>query len=344
MPTTSIDGFFACTLLVSVALIVLASFAGIMQANIQSRQGANDQSYLKTVAEQLVTTTGSPADWGSRGIVPSSFGLARAGSQACELDIDKISRLNSQSTTALTYVDVSAAARLYSLAFSMTVTPLLQITIQPAGSTTNSTATTYNYQVSTTVNLEPAAARIQCYIIQTGQVTSVQASTSSSGQGIITFTLPNTEPGQVLLAVFAKADLDERLTACQICSFIHVSGEQPIPPLTLDTLDNKLTVNITQPGTTVNHVYAFTFSHQSLLTKDSSGNYNIPRYLDKSPILLVTTASNQTAEFTAWTSYPNVPLTFGSNFANTEQNTFVYTVTINGVLYRLTVTLGEIAK
>jgi hypothetical protein len=344
VPTTSIDGFFACTLLVTVALIVLASFAGAMQTSIQSQQGANDQSYLKTAAETLVTSVGSPANWGSSGTAPTSFGLAKTLGQTYELDIDKITRLNSQYFDALPYDNVSKAARLYNLAFRITVTQILTITIQPTSNTTNGQATTYNYQVSTTANLEPAAAAIQCYIIQPTQISSVQASTSSSGQGTISFTLPNSDAGQVLLAVFAKANLDERLTAYQTYAFTHISGGQPQQTLSLSALDNQLTVNITQPETTVNHVYAISFGHQSQLSKGSNGNYPIPSYLDKSPILLVATGSSQTEDFTAWTSYPNVPLTFGSNFANTEQNTFAYTVSINDVLYRLTVTLGELAQ
>jgi hypothetical protein len=323
----------------------MASFAGAMQTSIQSQQGVNDQNYLKTCAEQLVTSVGSPENWGSSMTAPTSFGLAKTGGQVYELDVDKISRLNNQCYAALPYENVSKAARLYDLAFRITVTQMLAITIQPTSSTINGSATTYNYQVSTTANLEPVVATIQCYIIQPSQVSSVQASTSSSGQGTISFTLPNSEAGQVLLAVFAKANLDERLTAYQTYTFTHISGEQPAQQaLTLSALDNQLTVNITQPETTVNHVYALSFSHQSQLSKASNGNYTIPSYLDKSPILLAAVGSSQDLDFIEWTSYPNVPLTFGSNFANTEQNTFAYTVSINDVLYKLTVTLGELTQ
>lgn len=343
MPTTSIDGFFGCTLLVIVALIVLASFAGAMQTNIQSQQGVNDQNYLKTTAEQIVCSVGSPSDWGSSSVAPASFGLAKEAGQVYELDIDKISRLNNECLSALTYYETSKAAKLYDLSFGITLTQMLSITITPTSNTTDGDTTTYNFQVYVTANLQPAPSNIQCYIISPSQVSNVSTTTSSSGIGNFSFDLENSDAGPVLLAVFAKANLDERLTAYQTYNFTHISGEQTSQQiLNLSPLDNMLTVNITQPDTTVASVYAFSFSHQSELTEVQSGNYTIPSYLDKSPILLVAAGSSQGADFTEWTSYPSVPLTFGSNFANTEQNTFVYNVTINDVLYKLTITLGEL--
>jgi hypothetical protein len=323
-----------------VALIVMASFAGAMQTNISSQSGVNDQNYLKTTAEQIACSVGSPVDWGSSGTALESFGLAKEAGQAYELDIDKIGRLNNQSLNVLTYQEASKAARLYDVAFSITLTQMLSITIAPTSNTTDGDTTTYNFQVYVTANLQPAPSNIQCYIISNDQVSNVSTTTSSNGEGDFSFDLPNSEAGPVLLAVFAKATIDERLTAYQTYNFTHISGEQPSQQiLNLSPLDNVLTVNITQPDTTVTTTCAFTYSHQSELTEVQSGNYTIPSYIDKSPILLVTTGSSQGADFIEWTSYPNVPLTFGSNFANTAQNTFVYTVTINDVLYKLTITL-----
>ncbi len=345
MPTTSIDAFFACTLLVAVALVVTASFAAAMQTNIESFQGANDQNYLKTTAEQVVGTIGVPANWGSNAAVPSSFGLAKAGGQAYELDIDKICRLNSHCTSALTYEVVSNATRLYNLAFNVAVAPMLSVTIQPTSNTTDGVTTTYNFQVSVAANQNPTAATLRSYIINPTQVSNITTSTSSLGQANVSFQLPNSQVGPVLFAVFAKANMDERLTAYQTYNFIHTSGQQPLNQqiLNLSPLNNKLTVTANQPDTTVSKVYALSFSRQSQLTL-ASGNYTIPQYIDKSPILLAAIGTSQTVAFVEWTSYPNVPLGFGSEFANTGQNAFVYTVTVNDVLYKLTVTLGEITR
>jgi hypothetical protein len=319
----------------------MASFAGAMQTNIDSQQGINDQNYLKTTAEQIVCSAGSPVDWGSTGAVPNSFGLAKEAGAVYELDVDKICRLHSQCSSALLYSDVSKAARLYDVAFGVTLTQMLSVQIEHAGNVTIDDVTTYNFEVSVAANLEPVSSSLQCYIINADQVNTVSASTSSSGLGDFSFELSASEPGPVLLVVFAKANLDERLTAYQTYSFIHVSGEQPPQNvLSLSPLNNQLSVNFNQPDTTVNHVYALSFSHQSQLTQNPDGNYTIPKYLDKSPIVLAATGSSQNIDFIESASYPNLPLTFGSNFANTDQNAFVYTVTINEVLYKLTLTLG----
>ncbi len=345
MPTTSIDAFFACTLLVAVALIVTASFASAMQTNIESFQGVNDQNYLKTASEQIVQTAGSPGNWGSTAMVPDSFGLAKVGGQAYELDCDKICRLSSHCTSALTYKDVSNSARLYNLAFALSIVPMLSITLQSTGNTTDGATTTYNFQVSVAANQNPTAATIQSYIISQNQVTNVSAAVSNLGQANINFQLLNSDAGQVLLVVFAKADMDERLTGYQTFSFTHLSGEQPQNQqyLSLSPLDNKLTIQVNRPETTVSKVYAFSFGHQSELTL-ASGSYVIPQYLDKSPIVLAVTGASQTVGFVEYTSYPTVPFHFGSEFDNTGQSAFVYTVIVNDVLYKLTVTLGEISK
>jgi hypothetical protein len=347
VPTTSIDTFFACTLLVAVALIVTASFTATMQTNIDNLQGANDQNYLKTTAEKLVTSVGSPVDWGSNGVMPESFGLAKAGGeQVYELDINKVSRLNNQCSSALTYEDASRAARLYNLAFSITITQMLSINIQSTSNTTSGDLTTYNFKVSVAANLEPTSASIKCYIVTKNQVSSVSAATSSGGVGNIGFQLPNSSSGPVLLVVFARANVDERLTAYQTYSFVHLSGEQQPNQtiMSLSPLNNQLSISVNQSDTTVNKVYAVSFAHESQLAQISSGIYTIPEYLDKSTIVLIATGTSQEVSFAEWTAYPNVPLKFGSNFANTAQNTFVYTVIINDTLYKLTVTLGEIAR
>jgi hypothetical protein len=315
-----------------------------MQANIDNLQGANNQNYLKTVAEQLVSSTGSPVDWGSNGLVPERFGLAKEGGKAYELDANKLARLTSQCSTALTYYDVSQSARLYDIAFNLKLTQMLSINLQSTSNTTDGSTTTYNFQVTVMTGQEPTATSIQCYIIKENQIDTISASTSSLGQGSLSFQLPNSSPGPVQLVAFAKANIDQRLTAYQTISFIHIAGElQPTQNLSLSPLNNQLTINITQPDTTVNKVYALTYSHQSQLVT-INGNYQIPNYVDKSPIVLIALGQNPVGYFTELASYPVVPLSFGSDFANTAQNPFVFTVTVNDVLYKLTVTLGELGR
>ena len=347
MPSAAIDTFFACTLIISVALIATASLTATMQTNINNLQGLNQQSYLRTTAEQIVTSYGAPVDWGSSGMTPDSFGLAQVGgSQAYALDVDKICRLNSRSSSPISYQEASNAARLNSIAFGISVTQMLAITVEPTGNTTVDETTTYNFKVSVRANLEPTKANLNCYIIARGTVSNVSGATSNAGIGYVSFQLPSSSSDQVLLVVFARATIDERLTAFETYAFPHLSGEVLSNQTVLDlrALNNKLSVNMNFPNATVDECYAFSYAYQSQPTLISSGIYAIPEFVDKSPIVLVATGFNEGTYFAEWTAYPTVPLSFGSDFANTEQNTFVYTVIIKDALYKLTVTLGEVTK
>jgi hypothetical protein len=58
--------------------------------------------------------------------------------------------------------------------------------------------------------------------------------------------------------------------------------------------------------------------------------------------VLVVCGTSDGEMFAEWTSYPQVPLSAGANFAVSEQNVLCYTVTINGALYKVQVTLGDL--
>ena len=61
-------------------------------------------------------------------------------------------------------------------------------------------------------------------------------------------------------------------------------------------------------------------------------------------MVLVVCGFNGADFFQEWTAYPQVPLKAGANFAGSEQNVFSYIVTVNGVLYRLDLSLGDLPK
>ena len=113
MPTSSFDTFFACTIIVAAALIGMAFLSSTMQTRIASTQDINKDSYLKAIADRIVTNTGSPVDWGTSSALPVNFGLAPARSHGdYELDLDKICRLNNLNNYSLSYLDLSKAAQL----------------------------------------------------------------------------------------------------------------------------------------------------------------------------------------------------------------------------------------
>jgi hypothetical protein len=96
VPTSSIDTFFACSLLVSVAIITTAFLTGTMQTKFNNMQELNQQDYLRNIADYIVTNCGDPTNWGSTNSTPKSFGLSANNTyRLYELDADKITRLNS---------------------------------------------------------------------------------------------------------------------------------------------------------------------------------------------------------------------------------------------------------
>ncbi|MCW4047047.1 MAG: hypothetical protein NWE99_05750 [Candidatus Bathyarchaeota archaeon] len=347
MPTVSIDTYFACALLVSVALLATASLVGTMQTRIDSMQDLNKQNYLRAIADQIVFSLGSPTDWGSGAAVPSSFGLhSGEASYPYDLDVDKVTRLNSQSSYALSYGEVSNAARLNNLALGIKLSKMLAIAVMLSANTTTGAATTYTFMIQVSQAQGSVSAGLHCYMVATDFLADVYSTTSSSGVGYATFEIPNSANGPALLIVFARATSDERLTAYEVYSFAHLS-ETPAPNQTflrLSSLNHTLNVSQNVLDITVNDGYVFSYSYQANLTATSNSIYAIPAFVDKSPTVTVISGQTSAASFVEWVAYPDVPLQFGADFENSEENVFVYVVTINGAFYKLTLTFGDVAQ
>jgi hypothetical protein len=347
VPTVSIDTFFACSLIVSVALLATASLAGTMQARINSLQDLNKDDYLRTIAEHVVTNDGTPVDWGSTGAVPNSFGLSDSdSSHLYELDIDKISRLNNQNDYALSYVQVSHAARLNNIALGISISQMLSITVTLSANSSIGDETAYTFGISVSQASGPTSAALQCYVVTKDFVSTVSNTTSSAGVGYITVQIPNTSDGPALLIVFARATFDDRITAYEAYSFAHLSQE-PSPNHTflgLSPLNYTLSLGKNFPDITIEHGYAFSYAYQSNLTSTSTTTYAIPEFVDKSPTVLVISGLNDTTSFVEWTAYPDIPLDFGADFENSEKNVFVYTVLVKGTLYKLTLSFGDVIQ
>jgi hypothetical protein len=347
MPTVSIDTFFACSLIVCVALLATASFAGTMQIKINSLQDLNKDDYLKTIAEQIVTSIGTPEDWGSSGTtIPENFGLdSSASPYLYELDIDKITRLSSQSNYSLSYFQVSQAARLNNLALGISISQMLTITAELSANTTVGDETTYTFTISVSQAQGPINASLHCYVVASDFLVDAYNITSDAGVGAISFQIPNSSDGPALLIVFARASFDDRLTAYGVYSFAHLSQEPPPNHtfLGFSPLNYTLNLNPKISNAAVDDGYAFSYAYQSNLTSTSNTTYAIPEFLDKSPIVLVISGHNDTASFAEWIAYPDIPLEFGANFANMEKNVFVYTTSVKETLYKLTLSFGDVA-
>ena len=333
--------------MVSVALLATASLAGTMQAQINSMQDLNKDAYLRNIAEHVVTSYGTPVDWGATGAVPSSFGLADStSSYLYALDIDKISRLNSQNGYALSYFQVSQAARLSNIALGISVSQMLSITATLSANSSVGDETAYTFEISVSQASGPTSAALQCYVVAQNFVSDISNTTSSAGVGCVTVQIPNASNGPALLIVFARATFDDRVTAYETYSFAHLSQE-PSPNHTflgLSLLNYTLSVEENFPDVTIEHGYAFSYAYQSNLTATSATTYAIPEFVDKSPTVLVISGLNDTAPFVEWTAYPGVPLDFGADFENSEKNVFVYNVLVKGTLYKLALSFGEVIQ
>lgn len=318
-----------------------------MQTTIENYAGLNEGEYHKSAADQIVTSQGEPVDWGSSDVKPEKLGLAKVGSSnTFELDIDKVCRLNNGCSSVLTYLDALKASKLQ-VALGVTLTPMLSLAIEPLSNSTLGEITTYNFKIATKANLEPTKATLQGYVVSMEGLQSINGTTSTSGLGSLSFQLPNSSNGTVLIILFARATIDDRLTAYQAYGFNHLSNETWSNQvfLNLSPLNNRLSVTEVNSSTTIlDECYALSLSHQLEPVLISTGIYEIPELIEKSPIVLVTTGYDNGIFFSEYCAYPNAPLIFGSEFSSTNENRFVYTVSIEDVLYKLTITLGEVVK
>lgn len=345
MPAISIDTFFACTLIIMVSLSACAYVTVTLQGSIDGSQNLNKESLLRTIADNIISNCGSPVNWGSNINVPDGFGLADASaSQGYVVDVDKISRLNTQSIYCLSYVQVFNAARLNNIALGISVTQSLSIDVSASGNATVGDQTAYNFTISVCQDARPITAYLNGYVTANNYLGNVSGETNSAGTGNLSFQLPNSCNGSALLIVFARSKGDERLTAYQTFAFSHLTGE--VKPnqtfLQLSPLDHSLSFNAKISNLTVSAGYAFSFNYQSNLTLSSNSTYAIPNWVDKSPIVLATAGFNGSTYFVEWAAYPYVPLTFGADFSSSEAHVFVYNVIIGGVFYKLTLTLGDV--
>jgi hypothetical protein len=347
MPAISIDTFFACSLLVSVAIISTAFMAGTLQVQINSMQDLNKEDYLHGIADRIVSSYGAPKDWGSASGVPTDFGLASSTSAGLyTLDIDKISRLNSQNEYSLSYAEISWASRLYDIAFGVSVSQMLAINVELSGNSSTGNTTSYTFKVSVSQDAGPVSANLRCYFVATNFLDEISNYTTSTGVGYVSVEVPKSSSGPALLAVFARASFNDRITAYEVYAFGHLSEQPPANGVFLGLSPLNYTLNVHQnfQNTAVQNGYVFSYAYWQNLTSTSNATYAIPSIVDKSPLILVAQGINGTTHFAEWTSYPHVPLETGANFEHSEQNVFTYTVIIKDALYKLTLRFGDVVR
>ncbi len=343
MPSSSFDTFFACTILVAAALVSTAFLASTLGARIEATQDVNRGSFQEAIADHLIANPGVPVDWGEGTTVPSGFGLASASSAVeYQLDMDKLSRLNSQNTAALSYDDIFIAAKL-NMALGITVSQLITLDITQSSNSTVGPNTSFTFTLETNIDSKPTSANLHCYLTAQGYQSSFTSQTSYEGTGAVNFQMPTSVVDDALLVVFAKATFDDRINSYGIYDF-HSSNQETTPAsrlLALSPLDYTLHYNVTSPDVLVQEGYAFSYSYQEDITSLYGSQVNIPQFIDKSPTILVVCGTNSGEYFQEWVAYPQIPLKAGADFEGSAQNVYSYIVTVNGGLYRLDISLGD---
>jgi hypothetical protein len=305
----------------------------------------------REISKYLLLNDGTPSNWGqSCQSIPTTFGLADTDSDnSYALDTDKISRLNSENLYALSYAQIFTALKMSDVTFRIEIKQIFDVSINLTTTFQSANETLYQFEISTEDNGIPIQTELKCYTIAEDflETNDVHA---SNGETYFNISIPNDVVGPALLVTFAKATCDPRIVSFGVYAFAH-GAANPKPKntfLRLSPLNHTLAASFGYSGINLSRVYALTINYYSILEQTASGNqsatYNIPNFLDSSPTLLVATGWNSTVFFTEWTTYPQIPLKIGANFAGTSalSNIFAYTyiVTIRSALYECTVWLG----
>jgi hypothetical protein len=346
MPSTFIDTFFACTIILAAALIGTAFLCSTMQTQISGTQDINKESYLKVISDHIVTTSGTPANWGNSLGVPSDFGLAESGATfPYELDPNKITRLNGLNNYSLSFLAIANAAQLTNIELGIAVSQIMSINIQQKSNSTVNNETTVNFAILTSINSKPTAASLQCYVLADSYLSNVTSNTSDIGVGYLTVQIPKSATDSAIIIAFARDFCDDRITSYVIYNFAD-SSKQLAPDndiLVLSPLNSVLGWTKNSSAVIVQGGYLFSCGYeQKLAFTRGSTNCPIPSVIDKSPFVIVVFGQNDGEYFQEWVIYPQVPLTEGSSFNGSEQNVFSYVVAIKGALYRLDISLGDV--
>jgi hypothetical protein len=348
LPSTSIDTFFACIIIVTAFLMATAFVTSTLQTTINSTQDINKEDYLKAIANNILTNSGTPLNWGKSTSVPTNFGLsANPSTIPYEIDLDKITRLNCQSNYSLSYFDIANSARLNNIALGISVSQIMAVNIQQIYNNTIGSSEFFTFAILTSIDSKPATANLHCYVVAKNYLGYIENVTSSIGLGFISTQIPTTLTENAMLIVFSRSSFDDRITSYTIYNFAN-STEESAPRndvIALSPLDYSLSLATNLSKTSVQDSYFFSYGYEGDLKYfQGSNQYEIPKIIDNSPFVLVICGLNNNSNFQEWTSYPQVPFKSGSNFAGSEQNVFSYIVTIKGGLYKLEISLGDVPK
>jgi hypothetical protein len=350
MPAISVDTFFACSLMVILVLSAMAGASKLLYPHLNNAGDENAAERYKEISNYLLLNNGKPSNWGQDGqTIPEMFGLAKADSSSpYELDLDKVSRLNSENIYTVSYAQIFTALKMSDVSFRMQIEPIFEVTTNLTATFRETNETVYQFEVSTEKHGIPVPAELEYYVIAENHFEANYAG-ASNGEFHLNVTILDDVHGPALLTVFARSVCNSKVISFDAYAFAHNSTE-PEPKgtfLSLSPLNYTLNAFWVYPEIALSDAYALTFDHNSTITQTSSTNrsatYSIPHFLDSTPTLIVVTGLNSTVYFTEWTSYPQIPVQTGADLIGSTalSNVFAYTytITINSAIYECTVWL-----
>jgi hypothetical protein len=350
VPTISVDTFFACSLMVLLVLSAMASASKLLYPHINNAVDANIADRYESVSQYLLLNDGAPQNWGQNCLVPETFGLAKAGSDnPYELDIDKVSRLNSENLYTISYAQIFTALEMSDVSSRIEIEPVFKVNVNLTATFEELNETSYEFEILTEKHGVPVQAELKHYVVAENHL-EVNHDYALNGITHVNITLSNDVNGPALLVALARSISNVKIVSFSAYAFAHNSAE-PMPKgtfLRLSPLNYNLNASWIYSEMNLSDAYTLSFNYSSTLTQyansSQSATYNIPHFLDSSPTLIVVTGWNSTSFFTEWTAYPQIPLQTGANFSSstTLSNVFAYTylITIDSALYECTIWLG----
>jgi hypothetical protein len=343
VPTSSIDTFFACSVILAAALISTIFVGSTLQLQINDSQNINKQSYLKALANNIITGPGTPANWGTTNTIPSNFGLATSSSlSGSEVDINKINRLGGSS---LPYSELATSTNLYNIAFGLKVSQILEIDIQQLSNNTENSVTTFALAISTSINYRPTSASLQAYAKTNSFLTSFSKNTLENGTCNLSVEISKMEVNNALLVVFAQSNFDSRITSFAIYNFNSSTQEFASDENILSfkgPINGQLTWTSNSSSLTIEKGEIFSYRYAQYVSVPKGATYcSLPAVIDPSPQIIILNGQINGNYFQTWTPNPRIPLQIGSNFSQSERNIFSYLITIKGNLYKIEISFGD---
>ncbi len=342
--------------MILLALSAMVGTSKLMTPYLADLAQRDDTGRFQHLASHLLLTAGTPTNWGQlASSVPSSLGLAKVSAlQPYELDVDKVTRLNSENIYSLAYSDLWQALGVKDVSFQIEIRTLFQLSIELISNSMRGSQSVYEFEVAADKSGLPISTDLSSYVVLKDFVNETMSSTSSDGVGTLEIGIPNSINGTALLLVFAQATANPQMVSLGTYSFGH-NSDDPLPNGTfarLSPLDYALNATLKYATVEVSKAQAFTFSYNfSLCVRTQSAQiveYSIPRLLDASPMVIVLTGVNGSTSFTESVAYPQAPLQTGANFsesiAGSRITIYQHTVTINSALYEVVTKWGGLSS